>query len=166
MYESEKGFLERVASAIPGIKGYREKESRRDTDKRLRDYLASELDRLRRALDGAKRERLAKGGLDGLDDLDRAGRKLQRAADALRFATYGYAGFFDQVKVRDEELERIYRYDEGLLGQVSGLETVVKAAGAFPAADGGEDAARALESAADTLLEAIEARKQLFNTPA
>ena len=29
MYQSEKNLLEKLADAIPGLKGYREKESRR-----------------------------------------------------------------------------------------------------------------------------------------
>ena len=37
---SEKNFLERIASHIPGIAGYRERENRRETDRRIREYLA------------------------------------------------------------------------------------------------------------------------------
>src|SRR5436190_1918086 len=82
---------------------------------RRHDYMASELDRGRKSLDGFKRELLSGGKLDLLDDADRVVRKLQKAADQLRFASYGYAGFFDQVKIEEAELDKIYQYDGELL---------------------------------------------------
>jgi hypothetical protein len=162
MFQSEKNFLERIASAIPGLKGYREKESRRDTDKRLREYMAAELDRGRKSLDGFKRDLLSGGKLDLLDEADRVVRKLQKCADAVRFASYGYAGFFDQVKIEEAELERIYQYDTGLLTEVRSL--VEQAAGAGAASDPAKMLAD-LERAAEALDAAIEQRKQIFNRP-
>ena len=53
-----------------------------------------------------------------LDEIGRLDRRLRRAADSLRHASYGYTGAFDQVRMRDEELERIYRFDLGMLDQV------------------------------------------------
>jgi hypothetical protein len=41
---SEKNFLERLASYVPGLGGYREREGRRETDRRLREFLATRLD--------------------------------------------------------------------------------------------------------------------------
>ena len=162
MYESEKGWLERIADKIPGLKGYREKESRRDTDKRLREHLASLVDQARRTLEGQKRELMAKGRLDILDDADRVARKMQKCGDQLRFATYGYSGFFDQVKVREEELDKIYRYDESLLGGVQALDGQGSGVLASP------DPAKALselEAAVEALDRRIEGRKQIFQTP-
>ena len=128
MYESEKNFLERIADAVPGLKGYRDKEARRDTDKRLRDYIASEIDRHRKAMDGVKRDLLSGGKLDMLDDADRVGGKLQKCADSIRHAAYGFAGLFDQVKIQEEELDAIYRYDTELLDRVRSGELSAKEA--------------------------------------
>lgn len=163
MHISEKGFLEKIADAIPGLKGYREKESRRDTDKRLREYLAHELDRRRRGLDAVKRDFLAAGQLELLDELDRIARKLQKSADALRFASYGYGGLFDQLKIREEELDRLYAYDTDLVGEVRALEPQLAAA------DSRSDPkawVSALEAGVDALNERIEGRKRLFDAPA
>lgn len=163
MYRSEKNFLEKIADWIPGLKGYREKEDRRETDKRLRDFMASELDRHRRAIDAFKRDLLAKGRLDPLDEADRVVRKLQRAGDSIRFASYGYGGLFDQVKIREEELDRIYQYDGELMAAVKAFGDE---AAALAAAADAEKALAQLESSADGLLERMEGRKQIFNLPA
>ena len=108
MYESEKNFLERIADSIPGIKGYREKESRRDTDKRLREYIAGRIDKIRGEFSSVQSSLAEEGKLDLMDDTDRLDRRLQKVADSIRFASYGFAGFFDQVKIKEKELDEIY----------------------------------------------------------
>jgi len=126
MYQSEKNWLEKLADAIPGVKDYREKESRRDTDKRFREYLARRIDGTRATLDDVKREQLNAGNLEELDDLDRLSQKLFKLANSIRHASYGYSGFFDQVKIQEAELDRLYQYDISLMGDVETLEKSLK----------------------------------------
>ena len=116
-----------------------------------------------RSLDGVKRALMSGGKLDLLDDADRVASKMQRSADAIRFASYGYAGFFDQVKIQEEELTRLYRYDSGLLADVEKLEGAVSA---IATADQPAAALTDLEGAVDALNDQVEGRKQLFNNPA
>jgi hypothetical protein len=127
LYQSEKNWLEKLADAIPGLKDYREKEARRDTDKRFREFLAGRIDASRDTLDEVKRQRLNEGNLDELDDLDRLSQKLFKIANSIRHASYGYAGFFDQVKIQEAELDRIYQYDLSLMSEVEALENSLTA---------------------------------------
>jgi hypothetical protein len=159
MYESEKNLLEKLADAVPGLKGYREKEARRDTDKRFREYLATRIDGARAALDEKKRRQVNEGRLEKLDEMDRLSQKLFKLANSIRHATYGYSGFFDQVKIQEAELDRIYQYDLSLLGYVEDLENTLKG---DPARDF-EETQKDLEERIRILEEKIEARKNLFN---
>lgn len=126
MYQSEKNWLEKLADAIPGLKDYREKEARRDTDKRFREYLANRIDSSRGVLEEVKREQLNAGQLENLDDVDRLAQKLFKIANMIRYASYGYSGFFDQVKIQEAELDRIYQYDLSLIHDVEALENAFK----------------------------------------
>ena len=158
---SEKNFLERIADGIPGLAGYRGRESRRDTDKRLREHLARRLDRARGRLDEARRGISRRGDLGPLGAVGELDKRLRRGADSLRHASYGYTGLFDQVKLRESELDRIYRFDLGLLDQVEEVERAMAEIG-----DGG-DSGR-LDGVApmvDRLLEQIAQRGEIFEQP-
>jgi hypothetical protein len=163
MTVSEKNFLEKIAAHVPGLAGYRERESRRETDRRLRDFLAGRLDEARRALDAVRNAATRTGELGILNEVGRLDRAIQKSAAGLRYADYGYSGLFDQVKIREAELDRIYAYDEGLLGDVLALgEALDRLGGAAP--DG--PAVAELAKRAEDLDRRVVRRKEVFETPA
>lgn len=139
--EDSKGGLERLFSKIPGYKGYKEKEDRRAADKLLREHVASQLDEQRRQLAELQRDMVESGGLLLVDDLERAVTKMQNLADKIRTATYGYAGLFDEVKVKEEELDALYEFDEDMLMHVSAIQAAVDALSTAIEADGDVKAA-------------------------
>jgi hypothetical protein len=155
---AEQNWLERLADAIPGLKGYRDKEARRDTDKRFREYLADRIDRARRRLDDVKATLVNDGQLDRLDDIDRYSQRLIKIANLVRHATYGYSGFFDQQKIQETELDRIYQYDLSLVSDVEALENSIGNYPANPLDQMEKDWAQKV----GTLESHVEGRKDLF----
>ena len=125
--EDSRGGLESLISKIPGYHGYKEKENRRAADKLLRDQLTKQLDEQRRRLAELQRNLVDGGGLLMVDDLDRAVTKVQKLADKIRTAAYGYAGIFDAVKVKEDQLDALYTFDEGMLEQVTSVQTAIDA---------------------------------------
>lgn len=145
-----RGALERLGSHIPGFRGYLERELRREMDHLLRFELAARLDRAR---DGVARHlgalAPASPTVTRLASLDKA---LDTVANTLRHAGTGYAGAFAALKVHEEQLVTLYRYDESLLHHV---ETAVAAAGRLAA----DDAALArLEESVSALRSSVEGR--------
>lgn len=140
--EDSKGGLERLASKIPGYRGYKEKEDRRAADKLLRDHLADQLNEQQRRMAELQRDLLEGGGLLLVDDLERAVTKVQKLADKIRTASYGYAGLFDEVKVKEEELDALYDFDESMLRHVSAIQAAIDALAA--AMDAGGDVKAAI----------------------
>ena len=134
--DDSKGGLEGLLSKIPGYQGYKEKEDRRASDKLLREHVVGQLDEQRRRLAELQRQLLDSGGLLLVDDLDRAVTKVQMLADKIRTASYGYAGLFDEVKVKEEELDALYEFDEGMLGHVSAIQSAIDALAAAMDTDG------------------------------
>ena len=116
--ESALGGLESLVSKIPGYKGYKDKELRREADKLLRDELAMKLDDQRKRLSSLQMELISQAQIEFLDDLERAVMKLQLLIDRISTASYGYAGLFDAVKVKEEQLDALYEFDNQMLNFV------------------------------------------------
>ena len=122
--------LERIMNAIPGFKGYREKDLRREADQLQREYLASRLEAQKGALNDVAVAATRAGQLDVINDVETAKKRLDKVIARLRFADRGYGGFFDAVKVDEAMLGRIYEFDLGLVQGVESILTVIKAAAA------------------------------------
>ena len=162
LYKSEKNFLEKVADAIPGLSGYRQKEAARDTDKRLREYMARQIDQLRRKVEDFKGTLLNQGRLDLVDDVDLLARKMSRIADSFRYASYGYGGLFDQVKFREQELSMLYEFDTRIVDEVHRMASVVQAFN--PTADP-QAQLSGLNEILNSLSDLYQQRTQLLNRP-
>jgi hypothetical protein len=121
------GAVERTLAGLPGIKGYKEKELRRAADRQVRDALAQLLEDQRGRLTALQLDLVSSGGLEWVDDLDRAVGKLQLLIDQVKTAAYGYAGFFDAAKVREAELEALVRFDQEMVRRVGELQAKVDA---------------------------------------
>jgi hypothetical protein len=159
---SEKNFLEKIASYIPGVAGYRERESRRETDRRVREFLAQRLDEGRAGLNALRNQATDAGQLKALDAIGKLDRILQKSVSSLRFADYGFSGLFDQMKIREAELDQVYAYDAALVTDVIALSDNLRAGqGTVP-----EIASLvALAGTAEQLDVRIARRREIFEKP-
>jgi len=124
----ERGFVEKIGGMIPGFGGYFNRNKRRDADKLLRDYIARQVDEQRGRLASLTVQLTSTpGGLKHLELAERATMKMQVFMDKMRTASYGYAGWFDAVKVDEKDLEAIYNYDTSLLEGVGRVANEVTA---------------------------------------
>jgi methyl-accepting chemotaxis protein len=119
------GGLESLMAKIPGFKGYKEKELRREADKMLRMEVAAKLDDQRKRLVELQMQLISQRLIEFLDDVERAVVKLQGLIDRIRTASYGYAGLFDAVKVKEDQLDALYEFDNRLLDSVSEIAAAV-----------------------------------------
>ncbi|MEM2373418.1 MAG: hypothetical protein QXI11_03150, partial [Thermoproteota archaeon] len=55
-YEEERGLSEKIASYIPGYRGYKQKEVRREADKLLRGFMVRKLEATRSNLKNVVKE--------------------------------------------------------------------------------------------------------------
>jgi len=101
--EVEPG-LEGLISKLPGVKGYREKEMRRDADKQMRDALALQLSDRRTKITAMQNDLLATGGLLWMDDLERLVGRLQLLIDRVKTAAYDLS--YALTLARGEALKR------------------------------------------------------------
>jgi hypothetical protein len=118
-----QNIFEKIADKIPGYGGYLARERRRDIDKLHREHLAGSLQRLKNSLNDVTRELTETGRLMETRPLERTAGKLDKVENKIRYASYGYSGFFDVIKVDEMELERIYQFDLNLVESVDTIKS-------------------------------------------
>jgi hypothetical protein len=162
--KQEWSGLQQLMSKIPGFSGYMERESRRAADKLLRDTLVRRFEEQWRRLPDLQRELMSAGLIEYTDDLESATKKLQTVIDRLRTAKYGYAGFFDAVKVNEAELDRLYAYDNRLSDNVARVQSAIDAvASAISANEGVHSAIANLNVVGRETNEAITRREDVLS---
>jgi hypothetical protein len=121
--------FEGLARIFPGIPSYQQREGLRTQDKVIRTELARRIHEQIGRIDHLKAQLTDRAVLAPLADLDRLCRRLQRSADSIRFASYGYAGLFSRAPVDEAKLAELYDYDltlgknvEELAGAVDALQ--------------------------------------------
>jgi hypothetical protein len=123
--EESRNWIERLKSHIPGFAGYQEKETRRDADKILREWLASKLDVNKKVVNALVTAWTNAGRLDALKGFEMLRNKLDKAVARIRFADYGYGSFFGVNKIKEAELEQMYRFDLSLIERVEGFASTL-----------------------------------------
>jgi DNA repair ATPase RecN len=117
---------ETVTNAIPGYKGYKQKELRREADKLLRDTLADRMRTLKIQLDELQKDLISGGKFDLLDEVESVATQLQTFIDRVKTASYGYSGLFDAKRVKEEDLDRLYEFDAHLMDYVERIEGAIQ----------------------------------------
>jgi hypothetical protein len=167
--EKPKGFADRVESwmaRIPGVRTYREREHRRETDKKLREHLASRLQEVRSQLKKVVLDLSTKGQMESLGKLDRLSSHLQQMADTIRYASYGYSGIFDVEKIREDELNRLYTFDLLLVDDLERIQKSVEEIGPASSPAAREKKVEETETFLDSLETKFNQRKEFMSRPA
>ncbi len=102
-------LLEKLELIIPGFKGYKQKEIRREQDKALRNRLVKALEGLKYDLVGMEDEH--PDDLELIKNVEALIARVQKLEDEIEHADYGYAGFFDLIHIDEDKLDQIYEHD-------------------------------------------------------
>jgi len=118
-------ILTKTARILPGIGSYQDKESARESDKKLRDYLSGELARYLNAIEKLKADLSRRGSLSFLKELDDISRQIDKLSRTIRYASRGYAGVFASYQVDEKALSDLFEFDRSLKGEITGLTPLI-----------------------------------------
>jgi hypothetical protein len=124
--KSQMRLSERIAAALPGFRGYKEKELRRESDKLVRNNLYLKLTKDKDNVKSISQKIADKHYMDALTDIDRLNAKMDRITEKVNHASYGYAGFYDIVKIKEDNLDRMITFDNQLLDEVNALTASIE----------------------------------------
>jgi hypothetical protein len=121
----DQGILKKIQMFIPGFRGYRKREDLRDADKMLRQQLAQKLGMQRRGLEEC-RSLLAQGG--AYKDLDSVGgliNNFKKLEGLVAHTDGGYSGFAADIQVKEDEMNRLYEYDAGMIDHIGAIASSI-----------------------------------------
>lgn len=130
LYEKAKGEMrlsERLLAELPGFRGYKEKELRRESDRLIRNHLYTKMSQAKNALKEVFQQLSDKRLHEVLTDMDRLLARFDRVAEKINHASYGYAGFFNVLKVEEEKLDNMITFDNQLIDDVAQILEEAKA---------------------------------------
>jgi hypothetical protein len=108
---NDQDIFKKLASKIPGFGGYIERQNRRAADKLLRETVADRFEELWKRASDLQSEMVGQGMISLVDDMEKAAIQMRTFVDKIRTAAYGYSGFFDAVKINEQELAQLYAFD-------------------------------------------------------
>ena len=158
----DQDIFKKLLSKIPGFDGYIEKHNRRMSDKMLREKVAAEYELLWGRLSALQRDLIDQGDLLLVDDLESAAIKLRQFIDRVKTASYGYTGFFDSVKLKTEDLARVYQYDLELFNLADTVSSAIDNVEASIGTDGLPAALRNVKKVTRDCVEAFEKRNEVM----
>jgi len=116
--KEEMTLSERILAELPGFRGYKEKEIRRETDKLIRNHVYQKLVQARKNVKDVFQQLSDRRLHEVLTEMDRLVMVFDRVAEKIHHASYGYAGFFDVLKVQEEKLDKMIDFDSSLIDRV------------------------------------------------
>lgn len=119
-------LIQGALDKVPGYKGYRDKESRRDEDKAVRVSVANALTANVDTLTRYNAELASARDFESLTSLEAAVGEIRLLADRIRTASYGYGGIFTENSIDANAIEQLRLFDAAMLREVDSLTRSVK----------------------------------------
>ncbi|MDY5678327.1 MAG: hypothetical protein SPF21_00005, partial [Candidatus Methanomethylophilaceae archaeon] len=114
--KGDMSLTERIALYIPGYRGYKEKNLRREQDRAVRNELSRAIQGTKSDLAEIQRELVTKPKL--MLDVERIRTKVDRYDIDIKKAVNGYSGFHDATKILEADLDRLVEWDAQLIDDI------------------------------------------------
>lgn len=155
--KSERGRLESFLGKLPGYKGYKEKEMRREADTLVRNALVRDFSEQLNRLTPLQNTLIDNGSIELMEPLGAVKTALQTLIDRIRNAAQGYSGFFDAVRVKEDDLDKLEQFDQQLVGEIAKVSASIDVLDA--AVQAGAEVKPAIANTRSTIQEVVT----LFN---
>lgn len=157
--KGERSLLERIMGFIPGYRGYKEKELRRESDRLVRMDVVNRLKAAKMTFRRTFANPANVSKLSGEDTFrfDALLSRFDRATQRIDRAVAGYAGMFDAVKVKEDKLDTVIEHDVSLIEKAESLKGDVEKVSKI---EPGKDEWR---TAMDDLISKVEELDNLVN---
>ncbi|NWG10774.1 hypothetical protein HXY33_03355 [Candidatus Bathyarchaeota archaeon] len=121
--KDKQGILDKIQNVFTF--GYATKEDLRELDKKLRDFYYADFKSMRHRWEELYLAALNAG--KATDDFKKVIQIMDRVAEKVNHADYGYAGLMDRRgHIRETELARVFNYDKDVSMDIQSIIDAVK----------------------------------------
>lgn len=159
--KSDMSLMERIALYVPGYRGYREKNLRREQDRAVRGELSRAIQGTKADLATIQRELVSQPKL--MLDIERIRTKVDRYDIDVKKAVNGYSAFHDANKILEDDLDRLVTWDAELIEDILLMRQATS--DLLDSVDNEDDVKaeiRNLERGVDGLIEAYNKRESVM----
>ena len=124
--KDNRGIFERICLWIPGYRGYKQKNIRRDVDKEIRSEVARSIEECKSVLAEIQRGVVENGDVQMAKTVERVRVKTDTYLKNIESAEAGYSGIWEATKTLEDELEAVMEWDAKLLESAYDLKKLLK----------------------------------------
>jgi len=124
--KDNRGIFERICLWIPGYRGYKQKNIRRDVDKEIRSDVARAIEECKSVLAEIQRGVVENGDVQMAKTVERVRVKTDTYLKNIESAEAGYSGIWEATKTLEDELEAVMEWDAKLLESAYDLKKLLK----------------------------------------
>lgn len=157
--KGERSLLEKIMGYVPGYRGYKEKELRRESDRLVRMEVVNRLKAAKTAFRRtfANPSMVQKLSGDDTYRFEAFNARIDRITQRIDRAVAGYAGMFDAIKVKENKLDAVIQHDLSLIERAEAVKADVEKTVAI------EPGTEEWRTAMDALVSKIEELDSLVN---
>jgi hypothetical protein len=111
MTQRSINIIDKIGALIPGYNGYKDRDSRKDCDKKLRVTLCEKLNDYENLIIEKINSCIKISNLSEMRKFESLRKKLNTLSQKILYTTYGSNAFFSDQKIKEKELDQIYQYD-------------------------------------------------------
>ncbi len=120
--DDERTLTQKIMKLVPGWRGYRIKEERRNADRILRDQIVSRLRQSKDKIEDIQTAVVEAEIEDVYTTMDSLSSRTEKLISQIEHADYGYRPFFDAIKIKEDDLMNMLRYDTWFVEQVQAFD--------------------------------------------
>jgi hypothetical protein len=153
-----------LLESIPGYDGYRDKENRRETDRRVREQIGRRLGDLAREVELVAANLATQRQIDSVGPVDGLAKSIRHLQDLVQTATYGYGGLYSDRDVDATALDQLNAFDNDLLNKVEALHPLIESLRSASSTSARQSEMAEIESAVTAVKSRFEERSFVVET--
>lgn len=124
MAQRSTNILDKIGSLIPGYDGYKDRDSRKNCEKKFRVALSEKLNDYENLIIEKINNCIQDSNLIDMRKYETLRKKLNTLSHKILYTSYGANAFFSDQKIKEDELDQIYKYDLDISDNIEKLLSI------------------------------------------